>query len=126
MPYDVIVIGGGGMGSATVYQVARRGGKVLGLEQFDIPNDRGSSHGVNRIIRLAYAQCATTRRCHDAVSAIDRNFPPIGQEDHEWLEWLSIIHISDFLDVHLPTLAKVQPARPSNLRESPQLPRQRE
>jgi sarcosine oxidase len=32
----------------------RRGQRVLGLEQFDIPHDRGSSHGTNRIIRLAY------------------------------------------------------------------------
>jgi len=52
--YDVIVIGVGGMGSAAVYHLARRGVRVLGLEQFDIPHDRGSSHGVNRIIRLAY------------------------------------------------------------------------
>jgi sarcosine oxidase len=54
MNYDVIVIGVGGMGSATVYQLAKQGKKVLGLEQFDIPHDQGSSHGVNRIIRLAY------------------------------------------------------------------------
>ncbi|MEE8229827.1 MAG: FAD-dependent oxidoreductase, partial [candidate division NC10 bacterium] len=40
MTYDVIVIGVGGMGSATVYHSARRGKKVLGLEQFDIPHDR--------------------------------------------------------------------------------------
>lgn len=52
--YDVIVIGVGGMGSATAYELAKRGQRVLGLEQFDIPNDQGSSHGVNRIIRLAY------------------------------------------------------------------------
>jgi len=52
--YDVIVVGVGGMGSATVYQLARRGLRVLGLEQFDIPHDQGSSHGTNRIIRLAY------------------------------------------------------------------------
>jgi sarcosine oxidase len=52
--YDVIVIGVGGMGSAAVYHLARRGVKVLGLEQFDIPHDHGSSHGVNRIFRLAY------------------------------------------------------------------------
>lgn len=52
--YDVIVIGVGGMGSATVYELAKRGKRVLGIEQFDIPNDQGSSHGVNRIIRLAY------------------------------------------------------------------------
>ena len=52
--YDCIVIGMGGMGSASIYQIAKRGSSVLGLEQFDIPNSRGSSHGVNRIIRLAY------------------------------------------------------------------------
>lgn len=44
------------MGSATLYHLARRGARVLGLEQFDIPHDRGSSHGINRIIRLAYAE----------------------------------------------------------------------
>ncbi|HEV3185469.1 MAG TPA: N-methyl-L-tryptophan oxidase [Xanthobacteraceae bacterium] len=54
MTYDLIVIGVGGMGSASVYHAARRGLKVLGLEQFDIPHAQGSSHGVNRIIRLAY------------------------------------------------------------------------
>ena len=53
-PYDVIVIGVGAMGSATVFELASRGYRVLGLEQFDIPHDRGSSHGVSRIIRLAY------------------------------------------------------------------------
>jgi sarcosine oxidase len=52
--YDAIVVGVGGMGSAAVYELARRGLRVLGLEQHDIPHDRGSSHGVNRIIRLAY------------------------------------------------------------------------
>lgn len=54
--YDVIVIGVGGMGSATVYQLAKRGVKVLGLERFDIPHTMGSSHGVTRIIRMAYAE----------------------------------------------------------------------
>ena len=56
MRYDAIVIGVGGMGSAAAYHIARRGRKVLGLEQFNIPHDLGSSHGVNRIIRLAYAE----------------------------------------------------------------------
>jgi sarcosine oxidase len=54
--YDVIVAGVGGMGSAAVYHLARRGAKALGLEQFDIPHELGSSHGVTRIIRLAYAE----------------------------------------------------------------------
>lgn len=52
--YDVIVVGVGGMGSAAVFHAARRGARVLGVEQFDIPHDRGSSHGLTRIIRLAY------------------------------------------------------------------------
>ena len=52
--YDAIVIGLGGMGSATLYQLAQRGKRVLGIEQFGIAHDKGSSHGVTRIIRLAY------------------------------------------------------------------------
>ena len=53
-PYDVIVVGVGGMGSAACWQLARRGLRVLGLERFDIPHAFGSSHGLTRIIRLAY------------------------------------------------------------------------
>ncbi len=52
--FDTIVIGVGGIGSATCYELAKRGKNVLGLEQFDIPHDMGSSHGYTRIIRLAY------------------------------------------------------------------------
>jgi sarcosine oxidase len=54
--YDAIVVGLGSMGSATLYHLAKRGKRVLGLEQFDVPNALGSSVGVNRIIRLAYAE----------------------------------------------------------------------
>jgi len=54
--YDVIVLGVGAMGSATVYQLARRGKRVLGLERYDIPHAMGSSHGHTRIIRLAYSE----------------------------------------------------------------------
>jgi sarcosine oxidase len=42
------------MGSSAVYNLAKRGQKVLGLERFDVPHAEGSSHGINRIIRLAY------------------------------------------------------------------------
>jgi sarcosine oxidase len=52
--YDAIVVGAGAMGSAAIYHLAARGLKVLGLEQFEIPHERGSSHGLSRIIRLAY------------------------------------------------------------------------
>src|SRR5580692_11544190 len=52
--YDAIVLGVGGMGSAALFELARRGRRVLGLEQFALGHDRGSSHGHTRIIRKAY------------------------------------------------------------------------
>jgi sarcosine oxidase len=52
--FDVIVIGVGGMGSAALWQLARRGQRVLGIERFDLAHRMGSSHGFNRIIRLPY------------------------------------------------------------------------
>jgi sarcosine oxidase len=52
--FDVLVVGVGGMGSAALYHLARRGTRVLGIERFDVPNVLGSSHGVTRIIRQAY------------------------------------------------------------------------
>ena len=52
--YDVIVVGVGTMGASTCYHLARRGVRVLGLEQFDIPHGRGSHHGHSRVIRLVY------------------------------------------------------------------------
>ena len=52
--YDAIVIGLGGFGSGALYHLARRGVRVLGIEQFGVAHDRGSSHGETRIIRKAY------------------------------------------------------------------------
>jgi sarcosine oxidase len=46
--YDCIVLGLGAMGSACLYQLARRGASVLGLEQFDIAHAVGSSGGISR------------------------------------------------------------------------------
>lgn len=52
--FDTIVIGLGGMGSASAFHLAARGQRVLGLEQHDLLHELGSSHGLTRIIRLAY------------------------------------------------------------------------
>jgi sarcosine oxidase len=52
--FDIIVIGVGAMGASTCFHLASRGVRVLGIEQFDIPHDRGSSHGESRMIRSAY------------------------------------------------------------------------
>jgi sarcosine oxidase len=54
MDFDVIVVGLGGMGSASVHQLARRGLRVLGIEQFGPAHTLGSSHGGSRIVRKAY------------------------------------------------------------------------
>jgi sarcosine oxidase len=52
--YDVIVVGLGAVGSATAWQLAARGRRVLGLEQFSAAHTRGSSYGESRIIREIY------------------------------------------------------------------------
>ena len=54
MSFDVIIIGLGAMGSAAAQHIAQRGCRVLGLDQFTPPHDKGSSHGGSRIIRQAY------------------------------------------------------------------------
>ena len=52
--HDVIVIGAGGMGSASAYHLAKSGADVLVLEQFQRGHTFGSSHGATRIIRFFY------------------------------------------------------------------------
>ncbi|HKW11425.1 MAG TPA: FAD-dependent oxidoreductase, partial [Gemmatimonadaceae bacterium] len=67
--YDSIVIGLGAMGSAALYQLAKSGQRVLGIDRFAPPHRLGSSHGETRITRLAcgegpeYTQFA--RRSHE-------------------------------------------------------------
>ncbi|WP_233226294.1 FAD-dependent oxidoreductase [Amycolatopsis sp. CA-126428] len=51
---DVVVVGGGAMGSAAAWQLAARGVGVLLLERFATGHTRGTSHGASRIFRLAY------------------------------------------------------------------------
>ena len=52
--YDAILIGLGAHGSAAAYHLAKRGLRVLGLEQFARGHSLGSSGGLSRIIRLSY------------------------------------------------------------------------
>jgi sarcosine oxidase len=53
---DAIVIGGGTMGTAAAWALARRGVRALVLEQFQHVHDQGSHSGETRIIRHAYAE----------------------------------------------------------------------
>ncbi|MEU8381872.1 FAD-dependent oxidoreductase [Streptosporangium sp. NPDC048865] len=52
---EIAVIGAGLMGSATAWELARRGHAVTLVEAYDIGHRHGSSHGTSRIHRRAYA-----------------------------------------------------------------------
>ncbi|HTX56164.1 MAG TPA: N-methyl-L-tryptophan oxidase [Candidatus Acidoferrales bacterium] len=54
MQYDAAVLGLGGMGSAAVAHLARRGLRVAGIERFSLMHELGASTGRTRIIRKAY------------------------------------------------------------------------
>src|SRR2546423_4022217 len=67
--YEVIVAGLGAMGCATLFHLARRGVRALGLEQFRPGHSLGSSHGDSRIIRETYFEhplyVPLVRRAHE-------------------------------------------------------------
>lgn len=68
----MIVVGGGTMGLASAWALARRGAAVTVLERFGHVHDRGSHSGHTRIIRQAY---------HEGSSYV----PLVQQADREWL-----------------------------------------
>ncbi len=71
--YDAIVLGLGAIGSATLYQLARRGMRVLGIDQFSPPHAFGSTHGETRVTRLAIGEGA--------------HYTPLAMRSHEiWRE----------------------------------------
>src|SRR5919197_171320 len=61
------VIGAGVMGLATGWALKRRGHEPVVYEQFEIGNDRGSSHGRSRIFRLAYAEDEYVRLAQESL-----------------------------------------------------------
>lgn len=73
--YDAIVVGLGAVGSSTLYQLARRGARVLGLDQFSPPHTLGSSHGQTRITRLAVGEgeeyVPLVRRSHEIWAELE-------------------------------------------------------
>ena len=77
--YDVIVAGGGTMGTAAAWALAKHGLKPVVLEQFHHVHDKGAHGGETRIIRHAYAESA------DYV-------PLVRRADQLWLELEDIIN----------------------------------
>ena len=53
---DTIVIGAGAMGSATAWQLAKRGREVTLIEQFSAGHKNGASHGETRNFNVAYSE----------------------------------------------------------------------
>jgi len=64
---DVIVVGGGVIGTSTARALALSGRQVLLLERFTIPHKRGSSHGASRIFRLSYEDPKFVRMAQEAL-----------------------------------------------------------
>lgn len=75
--YDAIVVGLGAMGSATLFHLAQRGLRVIGLEQFSAGHALGSSHGDSRIIRETYFEhplyVPLVQRAHDLWRELERS-----------------------------------------------------
>jgi sarcosine oxidase len=53
---DIVVVGLGAVGSSALYQSAKLGAKVVGIDRFTPPHDQGSSHGETRITRQAIGE----------------------------------------------------------------------
>src|SRR5215467_13140602 len=53
---DIVIVGLGAAGSAALYQAAKLGAKVIGIDQFTPPHDQGASHGETRITRQAIGE----------------------------------------------------------------------
>ena len=66
---DIIVVGGGVMGCAAAYHLAKDGQRVTVLEQFAIGNRNGSSHGASRIFRVLHTGTDYVQLARAAYSA---------------------------------------------------------
>jgi sarcosine oxidase len=72
---EIVVIGLGAMGAATLYQLAQRGVPALGIDRFAPPHDHGSSHGDTRVTRQAVGEGAAyaplVLRSHDIWRSLE-------------------------------------------------------
>jgi sarcosine oxidase len=88
--WDAVVIGGGAMGTAAAWALARRGRRTLLLERFRIGHDRGSSHGATRIFRYSYHHPAYVRMAQAAGDRWREVESAVGQD---------LLHVTGGLDV---------------------------
>lgn len=79
--FEVAVVGMGALGSAATYHLARRGAKVVALEQYELGHVRGASHDTSRIVRTSYGSSAYVRLAQSAY----RDWADLEQESGERL-----------------------------------------
>ncbi len=104
-PFDVIVLGGGTMGSGAALALARRGQRVLVLEQFTTPSSMASHSGRTRIIRQAYFESPAYV---PMVREADRLWVEIGAEVGQ-----TLLHRCGGLDISAPGETQAESARES-------------
>ena len=110
MVFDAIVAGLGAMGSATAWQLAKRGARVLGIDAHAPPHGHGSHCGESRITRKAIgegdAYVPLALRSYEIWREIESAFPPSGEKllNVTGGLWISSprrqveIHVADFFD----------------------------
>jgi sarcosine oxidase len=76
--YDAVVVGVGGMGSATAFELARRGRSVLAVEKHNVPTSQGSSGGYSRVISRSFydreEHMRLYERAYELWEGIERNW----------------------------------------------------
>jgi sarcosine oxidase len=110
MAFDAIVVGLGAMGSATAWQLAKRGARVLGIDAHAPPHVHGSHCGESRITRKAIgegdAYVPLALRSYEIWREIESASPPSGEKllNVTGGLWISSprrqveIHVAEFFD----------------------------
>ena len=69
---DAVVVGCGAAGLAAAAELSARGRTVVGLEQFEFAHTNGSSHGTERIVRVAYADAVHAEMAARSIAGWQR------------------------------------------------------
>ncbi|KAK3985460.1 hypothetical protein QBC44DRAFT_335047 [Cladorrhinum sp. PSN332] len=83
--YDVIVLGGGPVGLAATYEVAKSGKKVLVLEQNNFYNQAGSSPDLVRMFRTMYTELFMAKLAKESMDIWDE----LEKDAGESMRWMS-------------------------------------
>lgn len=94
-PPQIAVIGLGAAGSAALYQLARRGIRVVGIEQFSLGHDRGSSHGATRVIRMVHFENPSYSVLMERAYALWRDIEQAAERQ--------LLHLTGIIEIGSPS-----------------------